>query len=104
MGSTLHATQLAVLLRYCHDIVLLLDNDANLAGHKAAERVLEDFKGLGDDRMSKPGYIIGNTINIVPIVLPEESDPDEFVRRHGAASLQSLISAHLGELGHARSA
>jgi DNA primase catalytic core len=104
MGTSLHATQIAVLLRYCHDIVLLLDNDENRSGHKAAERILTDFKDLGDGTMSRPGYIIGSTISIIPIVLPEQSDPDEFVRKYGSEAIQSLVHAHLGEAARARSA
>ncbi|MBI3556688.1 MAG: DNA primase [Deltaproteobacteria bacterium] len=75
LGTALTERQVAVLKRFTKNIVLLFDGDS--AGREAQARAMEIF--LNDD------------VVVRGITLPEEFDPDEFVRERGAEALTTLV-------------
>jgi len=64
---------LAVIYRYCDEVVLLLDNDQ--AGNKASDKILKKYTKHSIDRVSVNGL----------------TDADEFIRNRGFAPLRSQI-------------
>ena len=78
LGTSLTSDQFVVLRRYAPEIICCFDGDE--AGRKAAWRALMvGFSCLKE----------GMTIRIV--LLPENHDPDSFVRKEGSKEFQSLL-------------
>ncbi len=75
LGTALTERQVAILKRFTKNIVLLFDGDS--AGREAQARAMEIF--LNDD------------VVVRGITLPDEFDPDEFVRERGAEELTGLL-------------
>jgi len=75
LGTALTLTQLQVLRRFTRNIVAFFDGDA--AGEKAAEKALALFLEAG---------LWGHAA-----FLPSGDDPDTFVRREGAAAVETLL-------------
>ena len=72
-STNLSDFQLAVIYRYCDEVVLLLDNDQ--AGNKASDKILKKYTKHSIDRVSVNGL----------------TDADEFIRNRGFAPLRSQI-------------
>lgn len=81
-GTALTLEQVKVLSRYTKEIVLALDADA--AGQKAVQRALETAKNSG--------------INIRVLTIPDGKDPDEFVKKNGAARFNALLDGAVNEM------
>jgi|Deesub1362B_J571_1020462.scaffolds.fasta_scaffold02787_4 DNA primase len=79
LGTALTATQARLLLRYAPAVTVLYDGD--LAGANAALR--------GVDILLQEG------MQVKVVQLPEDSDPDDFVRQHGAEGLYRLLNRAL---------
>lgn len=78
LGTALTEKQVAQLKRFTRNIVLLFDGDS--AGKEAQARAMEIF--LNED------------VVVRGVSLPDELDPDEFIRERGAAELEkSLVNA-----------
>ncbi len=75
LGTALTLAQLQVLRRFTRNIVAFFDGDA--AGEKAAEKALALFLEAG---------LWGHAA-----FLPAGDDPDTFVRREGAAAVETLL-------------
>jgi len=78
LGTATTPVHVAKLLRLADELVFCFDGDA--AGRKAAWRALEVSLPLAPDH--KPLRFL---------FLPEGEDPDSFVRRHGAATLEQRV-------------
>lgn len=78
LGTALNPDHLKLLFRQTDTIVFCFDGDA--AGQKAAQRALDHSLGMIED---------GQTIRF--LFLPENHDPDSFVRAQGAAAFQKQI-------------
>ncbi len=79
LGTATTATHVQKLLRQVDRIVYCFDGDQ--AGRKAAWRALENsLEALPEQK----------TISFV--LLPESEDPDSYVRKHGKAAFEQLIS------------
>jgi DNA primase len=75
LGTATNAHHVSTLLRHTERIVFCFDGDA--AGRKAAWRALEAaLEGLRDD------------VTLAFLFLPEQHDPDSFVRAEGAEALR----------------
>ena len=80
LGTATTPHHISTLLRHTQRIVFCFDGDA--AGRKAARRALENsLEALRDD------------IALAFLFLPEQHDPDSFVREHGAAAFSTAASA-----------
>lgn len=79
MGTATTTHQVQRLLRMADNIVFCFDGDE--AGIKAAPKALE---------VSLPCMMDGKRISFVS--LPQGSDPDDFIRREGAAKFEELLA------------
>lgn len=75
LGTALTERQVGMLKRFTRNIVLLFDGDS--AGRDAQLRAMETF--LNED------------VVVRGVTLPDELDPDEFVRERGAETLLSML-------------
>ena len=80
LGTSLNLFQISMLKRYCDNIYLIFDGDE--PGRNATQRVLT---------VSKQHGLSSFEINIIPVYMPEKSDPDSFVRQNGKSSFVSLM-------------
>lgn len=78
LGTALTVEHAAILKRLCETVVLLFDGDA--AGQRAADRALEVF--------------FGENVDLKICILPDELDPDDFLKQEGGAErLETIIAA-----------
>ncbi len=82
LGTAFTEEQAKLLSRYTKEIVVLLDSDA--AGQKAVMRALETMKNLG--------------LPIRILVLPECKDPDEYIKKNGAARFKKLLEGAVSDI------
>jgi len=80
LGSAFSIMQAAILLRYCSDIYLLFDPDNS--GQMSTQRALDMYAQY--------------KINIyramfIPVVLPNNQDPDDFIVSNGVNSMIELL-------------
>ncbi len=76
LGTSLTEKHANVLSRLCNDIIIIYDGDS--AGEKATLRSIDILKK--------------ENFNIKVVKLPENCDPDEYLRKYGAESLRNLIN------------
>ncbi|MBQ6717581.1 MAG: DNA primase [Clostridia bacterium] len=82
LGTSFTEEQAKLLSRYTKEIVLIMDSDA--AGQKAVRRA---------------GEILQNTgLQIRVVVLPDGKDPDEYIKKHGAARFKALLQGAVSEI------
>lgn len=82
LGTSFTAEQAKLLSRYTKEIVLMLDADS--AGQKA---------------MKRAGEILQNTgLEVRVVLLPDGKDPDEYIKKHGAARFKALIEGAVSEI------
>ena len=80
LGTATTTHHISVLLRQSQRVVFCFDGDA--AGRKAARRALESsLEALRDD------------VTLAFLFLPEQHDPDSFVRTHGADAFRQAAGA-----------
>ncbi len=77
-GTSLTMEQVRLIKRYSENIILLFDGDN--AGIKAA------LRGVN--------IILENGLNVKVVLLPENQDPDSYVRKVGASVFQEFIAAN----------
>ena len=93
-GNKMSQVQMSVIRRYCDEVVLLLDRDENKAGQRGSEKIMEDrFCDFGRFNLTKSSSNESVFIKekILSVTLPENSDPDEFIRKHGINTLKNII-------------
>jgi DNA primase len=81
-GTAMSTVQLATMLRYCDEIIVLLDTDENKAGQKAVGKILLAAHGQKIDAVS----------------LPMGMDPDDVVKKYGTEKLMTKIKEKLTKL------
>lgn len=77
-GTALTPNQVKLIKRYSENITLLFDGDA--AGVRAALRGVD--------------IILENGLNVKVCLLPDNHDPDSFVRENGAAGFEKYLEEH----------
>lgn len=82
LGTSFTPEQAKLLSRYTKEIVLMLDSDA--AGQKAVRRAGEILKDTG--------------LDVRVVVIPDGKDPDDFIKKHGAARFKALLEGAVSEL------
>ncbi len=82
LGTSFTAEQAKLLSRYTKEIILMLDSDA--AGQKAVKRA---------------GEILQNTgLEVKVVTLPDGKDPDEYIKKHGAARFKAVLEGAVSEI------
>ncbi len=82
LGTSFTAEQAKLLSRYTKEIVLMLDADS--AGQKAIKRAGEILQHTG--------------LEVRVVLLPDGKDPDEYIKKHGAARFKALIEGAVSEI------
>ncbi len=82
LGTALTIEQAKLLSRYTKEIVVTLDSDE--AGQKAVMKALDQMKDIG--------------LPIRVLVLPECKDPDEFIKKNGAARFKKLLDGAVSDV------
>ncbi len=82
LGTAFGEEQVKLLSRYTKEIVVTLDADE--AGQKAVKRTIETLKNSG--------------IKIRVLVVPDGKDPDEFIKKNGAAKFRALLEGAVSDI------
>ncbi len=82
LGTAFGADQVKLLSRYTKEIVITMDADE--AGQKAVRRTIEELKDSG--------------LNIRVLVVPDGKDPDEYIRKNGAAKFRALLDGTVSDM------
>ncbi len=110
-GNKMSDVQISVINRYCQEIVLLLDRDENQSGQHGADKIVAEAAfemrlSLDGEKMKFPvpwhqqkSFSIMRR-KVLPVTLPENSDPDEFIKRHGAKELRRIIQGKRREFAN----
>lgn len=106
-GNKMSDVQISVINRYCQEIVLILDKDANFSGQRGAEKIVanstyELSMSLGERAKFPIPWHQQKRVStarrkILSIALPENSDPDEFIKKHGVMELRKIIKGKRSE-------
>jgi DNA primase len=103
LGTAFTPAQLALLRRYCDEVVTFFDADA--AGQKAAaraEELLEPTVGGMAWAVNRSGaFEGGGTFRVKVALLPAGHDPDTFLRTSGAAAFTERVTAARSLLSYA---
>jgi DNA primase len=103
LGTAFTPAQLALLRRYCDEVVTFFDADA--AGQKAAARAEELLEPTGGGMawaVNRSGaFEGGGTFRVKVALLPAGHDPDTFLRASGAAAFNERITAARSLLSYA---
>jgi DNA primase len=94
--------QISVINRYCQEIILLLDKDENQSGQRGTDKIVSETeyeygKSRLSDKMKFPvpwhqqKSFSPVRRQVLPVTLPENSDPDEFIKKHGVMELRKII-------------
>jgi DNA primase len=81
MSSNLHLYQISLLCRYCKDIYIVFDGDNS--GKKSKDKIVN--KSISMKMFSM------YDINIIPVILPDKMDPDDFVFNNGVKEFNNLL-------------
>ena len=94
LGTAFTPAQLALLRRYCDEVVTFFDADA--AGQKAAERAEELLDpttgGVAWAVNRSGGFDGGGALRVKVALLPAGHDPDTFLRAEGAAAFAERVA------------
>ncbi len=82
LGTAFGEEQVKLLARYTKEIVVTLDADE--AGQKAVRRTIETLKDSG--------------INIRVLVIPDGKDPDDYIKKNGAAKFRALLDGAVSDI------
>ena len=103
LGTAFTPAQLALLRRYCDEVVTFFDADA--AGQKAAERAEELLEPTGGGfawAVNRSGsFEAAGALRVKVALLPSGHDPDTFLRAEGAAAFSERIAAARSLLSYA---
>ena len=103
LGTAFTPAQLAMLRRYCDEVVTFFDADA--AGQKAAERaqeLLEPTSGGFAWAVNRSGsFETAGALRVKVALLPAGHDPDTFLRTAGAAAFSERIATAKSLLSYA---
>ena len=103
LGTAFTPAQLALLRRYCDEVVTFFDADA--AGQKAAARAEELLEPTGGGftwAVNRSGdFERGSAFRVKVALLPAGHDPDTFLRAEGAAAFAERIARARSLLSYA---
>jgi DNA primase len=103
LGTAFTAAQLALIRRFCGEVILFFDADA--AGQKAAERaeeLLEPTAGGAAWGINRSGaFDRGAPFKVRVALLEAGHDPDTFLRAHGAEAFAARLASARSILSYA---
>jgi DNA primase len=103
LGTSFTGAQLALLRRFCGEVITFFDADA--AGQKAAERAEELLEPTSAGALwgiNRSGaFDQAESFRLRVALLPAGHDPDTFLRAHGAAAFDERLSAARSILSYA---
>ncbi|MBI3028421.1 MAG: DNA primase [Candidatus Rokubacteria bacterium] len=103
LGTAFTASQLALLRRYCDEVITFFDADA--AGKKATQRVEEllepGTQGLAWAVTRTGTFGDGSALRLKVALLPSGHDPDSFLRKEGAQAFAQRIGESRSLLAYA---
>jgi DNA primase len=103
LGTSFTAGQLALLRRFCGEVITFFD--ADLAGQKAAARAEELLEPTAAGALwgiNRAGsFDRAESFQVRVALLPAGHDPDTFLRAHGAAGLTERLEAARSILSYA---
>lgn len=111
-ANKLSDVQLASAYRYCDEVVLVLDRDANYAGQKATENAMKKpmqaQSGLLDKKylthFNKRDVYLNQSNSpfakrkMIAVEFPMDIDPDDYIKKYGIDAMRRIISSRLKEL------
>lgn len=111
-STNMHDMQFASILRYCEEIVTVLDNDTNMAGQKGAEKIKSRENRVVNENVlvyssDRERYTLKNgptasygmpKYKIESVLLSGAKDPDEYILKMGFPSLQAQIKRAVKEI------
>jgi len=95
--TNLSDVQMALIHRYCDEIILVLDSDPNRAGQSGTEKIMQKVLPKGYAMCDSFGELervavgTGLAYKISPVFLPDDMDPDEHIQAHGIQKIKSLV-------------
>ncbi len=106
-GNKLSSMQLAVIHRYCEDIIILLDKDLNLSGQRAMVKLIypkmthQQIINMNENQLLNSIEQIKYSEyspKIGAVMFKENTDPDEFIRNKGFKQLRGMIKTKIREM------
>ncbi|HUS50382.1 MAG TPA: toprim domain-containing protein [Candidatus Paceibacterota bacterium] len=79
-GSSFSLIQAGLLLRYCNEVFVVLDGDES--GKKSTQRILDFYK---------KNNLNSYDVKYVPVYLPDNLDPDDYIMEKGTKSFKELL-------------
>ena len=85
-GSAFTLFQISLLSRYCTNFYLMFDGD--VAGRKSIQRTMDMYNK----------YSLGTYgLNFIPVYLPKDTDPDEFLFSEGVSGVREKLKTSRDE-------
>lgn len=81
LGSAFSIHHMSFLIRYCKDIFLVFDRDKS--GHQNLIRSIKAYKEYGLESIG---------VRFIPVMLPKQKDPDDFLRKESKKEYLELLS------------
>jgi len=95
--TNLSDVQLAMIHRYCDEIIVVLDSDPNKAGQSGTEKIMQKAIPKGYAMCDSMGELervsvgTGLAYKFSPVLLPDGMDPDEHIKTHGIQVIKTMI-------------
>lgn len=80
LSSNLNLYQISLLCRYTHKIFVVFDGD------NAGKESILKLETLYETKM-----LYGYFVDLIPVLLPEKHDPDEFIKKYGSSVFEELL-------------
>lgn len=91
LGVNLSELQLSIIKRYCRRIVLAYDSDENETGSKG----MKDTTKMIDKYSTYCGTTRIRLFDVYKVSVPDQKDPDGFLKKYGAEPFRELINRAL---------
>lgn len=106
LGTVFSDTQLAMIWRYCDELIFAFDADVNQSGQKAAERLfrwINSLSGVKPSEMTEVQKTKSNALHYFShkvglVEFEGYTDPDEYIREHGISALKTKIKEKVKEI------
>jgi len=107
-GNKLSEVHVSIIERYCDDMILALDTDENQAGQRGAAKAVaaNQYMWGTKNEWSSSVFPFPPTLSsfsfpsrkIMAVGFPDNTDPDEFIRKNGIDKFKKIVKGKLYEL------